>query len=99
MYYPITPRTDGTVVIVNNGDAMISVTNLKVTSDIAADPEGEGAGPFALLSAEALDIAADSNAAAGQDDGGNQGLQELIRELISNFVKALFNSISRLFGK
>ncbi len=96
MYYPITPRTDGTVVIVNNGDAMISVTNLKVTSKLAGD---KSASPFALLSAEALDIVADSNAAAGQDDGGNQGLQELIRELISNFVKALFNSISRLFGK
>ena len=37
MYYPITPRTDGTVVIVNNGDAMISVTNLKVTSKLAGD--------------------------------------------------------------
>jgi hypothetical protein len=96
MYYHTPPRADGTVVIVNHGDAMISVTNLKVTSKLAGD---KSASPFALLSAEALDIAADSNAAAGQDDGGNQGLQELIRELISNFVKALFNSISRLFGK
>lgn len=102
MYYPITPREDGTVVIVNHGDAMIAVTNLKVTKAPAAaeDPDAfPGASPFALLSTEALDLAANSSEALSQDDGGNPGMQELIRQLISSFVKALFNNISRLFGK
>ncbi len=96
MYYPITPDADGNVVVVNQGGGMVALTNLKVTRDNPA--EDDGAQPFGLLSVKSLKMAANSSA-SGQDDGGNPGMQELIRQLISSFVKALFNSISRLFGK
>ena len=96
MYYPITPREDGTVVIVNNGDAMVSVTNLKVTSDLPAD---KAASPFALLSADALDLAADTTAVEAQDNAVDQNLKDVFQQLISNFVRILFNNIARMFGK
>ena len=96
MYYPITPDKDGNVVVVNQGGGMVALTNLKVTSDNAV--EEDGAQPFGLLSVKSLKIAANGTEAS-QEEVGNPGLQELIRQLISNFVKTLYDSISRLFGK
>ena len=95
MYYPITPNASGTVVIVNNGDAMVSVTNLKVTKASADGTNDTGAAPFAVLESESLDIAARTV----ENDGAGQSLQEMVRQLISNFVSVLFNNIARMFGK
>ena len=96
MYYPITPDADGNVVVVNQGGGMVALTNLKVTRDNPV--ENDGAQPFGLLSVKSLKMAANSSA-SGQDDGGDPGVQELIRQLISSFVRALFDNITRLFGK
>ena len=96
MYYPITPDKDGNVVVVNQGGGMVALTNLKVTSDNAV--EADGARPFGLLSVKSLKMAA-SSTEESQDNGENTGLQELVKQLISSFIKALFENISRLFGK
>ena len=96
MYYEITPRTDGTVVIVNNGDAMVSVTNLKVTSKLPGD---KAASPFALMSVDALDLAAEATAVESQETPVDQSLKDIFQQLISNFVRILFNNIARMFGK
>ena len=105
MYYPITPDEDGTVVIVNQGDSMVALTNLKVTADQGDNNRVEGPGPFksaapfAKLSAKTLSIAATSANAVETDDGGSHTIQDLIVKLITDFVRNLFNSIARLFGK
>ena len=107
MYYPIEPN-DGAVTITNNGDAMVSVTKLKVTSPYSAPdavPDDTKMEPFSVITPKLLRMLANQgvDTQAGVDqpsqDDAVASMKALIKQLISDFVRTLFQSISQLFGK
>ena len=96
MYYPVTLDDDGVAMITNNSEAMISVINVKLTT--ADDP---GARSLIFSSPKLLARAAHyvvPMTPAVVDEPATPDFSTVIKQLISEFVCTLFNSISRLFG-
>ena len=95
MYYPVT-LDDGVVMIRNESEDMISVINVKLTT---AEADGSRAMIFSSpkLLARAAQYVAPA-AAEVNDEPVIPDFSAIIRQLISDFVRTLFSSISRLFG-
>ena len=110
MYYDITPfiGQDGSVTIVNKGDAMISITNLKYTSPYV-ETVTFGT-PLRSLTMRSVMLAANNGGLFVEDTAQEPvptetpepthqpGIQDIVKQIISNFVQAIFRSIARLFG-
>ena len=83
-YYAVTPK-DGMVVITNDSDVPVEVTNIRLT------PNGT------VRVSSALRAYADELAAQIQPPEPTVDPSVLIRELISQFVARLFESVTKLF--
>lgn len=95
MYYPVT-LDDGVVMIRNESEDMISVINVKLTT-----AEADGSRVMIFSSPKLLARAAQYVAPAAaevNDEPVIPDFSAIIRQLISDFVRTLFSSISRLFG-
>ena len=94
MYYPVT-LDDGVVMISNESDAMISVINVKLTS-----AEADGARALIFSSPKLLARAAHYVAPAAVEvvDEPASDFSAIVKQLLTDFVRTLFSSISRLFG-
>jgi uncharacterized protein YegL len=95
MYYPVT-LDEGVVMIRNESEDMISVINVKLTT-----AEADGSRMMIFSSPKLLARAAQYVAPAAaevNDEPVIPDFSAIIRQLISDFVRTLFSSISRLFG-
>lgn len=108
MYYPIEVGSSGAVTITNTGDNLISVTKLKVTSaydaatvtDAANHEEPNTAEPFGLITEELLDMLIGTMAPVDQqvEETLPQALKDIIKQILSEFVRVLFDNVAKLFG-
>ena len=101
MFYPLQPDENGYVVIINDGDGLLSVTDLEIVPAVRANRSVLMASPSLMRYAEnfsALPLTATDTEAPEETPTPTPDFGELIQKLISSFVESLFSSISRLFG-
>lgn len=101
MFYPLQPDVNGYVVIINDGEGLLSVTDLEIVPAVRANRSVLMASPSLMRYAEnfsALPLTATDTEAPEETPTPTPDLGALVRQLISSFVSALFGSISRLFG-
>ena len=98
MYYEITPAPDGSVVIRNNGSAMISITNVKLSGVYTPPAEPLNAASSLMVTKSLLHYAADFQAQTAPTPEPTTDLSGMIQQLISRFVERLFSSVTQLFG-
>lgn len=111
-YYKLVPAADGSCAIANTGSGILAVTDIQITgmktrpvvdnevNGVLPDPDNQEAVTLTLVvNNKTLDYAAkfmSQQESTAVDQA--QVISSMIKDLLSNFVAQLFNSISRLFG-